>query len=61
MRPLSNDLREFIHLLNTKSVRYVIVDAWRIALPPEDLRLESGEQRGANLAFPQFVVPTIRS
>jgi hypothetical protein len=25
MRRLSSDLREFIHLLNTKSVRYVIV------------------------------------
>lgn len=31
MRPLSNDLREFIHLLNTKSVRYVIVGAWALA------------------------------
>ncbi len=28
MRPLSRDLREFIHLLNTKSVEYVIVGAW---------------------------------
>jgi hypothetical protein len=27
MRPLSSDLREFIHLLNTKSVKYVIVGA----------------------------------
>jgi len=27
MRPLSSDLREFIHLLNTNSVRYVIVGA----------------------------------
>ena len=31
MRPLSSDLREFIHLLNTKSVRYVIVGAWALA------------------------------
>ena len=31
MRPLSNDLREFIRLLNTKSVRYVIVGAWALA------------------------------
>jgi hypothetical protein len=28
MRPLSSDLREFIHLLNTNSVKYVIVGAW---------------------------------
>jgi predicted nucleotidyltransferase len=31
MRPLSNDLREFIRLLNTKNVRYVIVGAWALA------------------------------
>jgi hypothetical protein len=31
MRRLSSDLREFIHLLNTKSVRYVIVGAWALA------------------------------
>ena len=31
MQPLSSDLREFIHLLNTKSVRYVIVGAWALA------------------------------
>jgi predicted nucleotidyltransferase len=31
MRPLSNDLREFIHLLNTKNVEYVIVGAWALA------------------------------
>lgn len=31
MRPLSNDLREFIRLLNTKSVKYVIVGAWALA------------------------------
>ncbi|MSQ48420.1 MAG: hypothetical protein EXR78_08600 [Deltaproteobacteria bacterium] len=31
MRPLSSDLREFIHLLNTKSVRYVLVGAWALA------------------------------
>lgn len=31
MRPLSNDLREFIRLLNTKSVRYVLVGAWALA------------------------------
>ncbi len=31
MRPLSSDLREFIHLLNTKSVKYVIVGAWAVA------------------------------
>jgi predicted nucleotidyltransferase len=31
MRRLSSGLREFIHLLNTKSVRYVIVGAWALA------------------------------
>ncbi len=31
MRPLSSDLREFIHLLTTKSVKYVIVGAWALA------------------------------
>ena len=31
MRPLSTDLREFIHLLNTNSVKYVIVGAWALA------------------------------
>ncbi len=31
MRPLSSDLQEFIHLLNTKSVKYVIVGAWALA------------------------------
>ena len=31
MQPLSSDLREFIHLLNTKSVKYVIVVAWVLA------------------------------
>jgi hypothetical protein len=31
MRPLSSDLREFIHLLNTNSVRFVIVGAWALA------------------------------
>ncbi|MBM4259466.1 MAG: hypothetical protein FJ147_26650 [Deltaproteobacteria bacterium] len=31
MRQLSNDVREFIDLLNTKSVRYVIVGAWALA------------------------------
>ncbi len=31
MQPLSSDLREFIHLLNTKSVKYVIVGAWALA------------------------------
>jgi len=31
MRRLSSDLREFIHLLNTKSVKYVIVGAWAVA------------------------------
>jgi hypothetical protein len=31
MRQLSSDLREFIHLLNTKSVKYVIVGAWALA------------------------------
>ena len=29
MRPLSSDLQEFIRLLNTNSVRYVIVDRVR--------------------------------
>ncbi len=31
MRLLSSDLREFIHLLNTKSVKYVIGGAWALA------------------------------
>ena len=31
MRPLSNDLREFIHLLNTNNVEYVLVGAWALA------------------------------
>ena len=31
MRPLSSDLREFIHLLNTNRVKYVIVGAWALA------------------------------
>ena len=31
MRPLSSDLREFIHLLNTNSAKYVIVGAWALA------------------------------
>lgn len=31
MQQLSSDLREFIHLLNTKSVKYVIVGAWALA------------------------------
>jgi hypothetical protein len=31
MPRLSNDLREFIHLLNTNSVKYVIVGAWALA------------------------------
>jgi len=31
MQRLSSDLREFIRLLNTKSVRYVIVGAWALA------------------------------
>src|SRR5262245_52044092 len=31
MRPLSNDLCEFIRLLNTKNVRYVIIGAWALA------------------------------
>ena len=29
--PLSNDLRDFIRLLNTKNVKYVIVGAWALA------------------------------
>jgi predicted nucleotidyltransferase len=31
MRELSNDLREFIHLLNAKKVRYLLVGAWAVA------------------------------
>ena len=31
MALLSNDLRAFIHLLNTKSVKYVLVGAWALA------------------------------
>ena len=33
MRPLSSDLREFIHLLNTDSLKYVIVDAMDARIP----------------------------
>jgi hypothetical protein len=29
--PLSNDLRDFIRLLNTKNVKYAIVGAWALA------------------------------
>lgn len=32
MRPLSSDMREFIHLLRTNSVKYVIVGAWLTAI-----------------------------
>ena len=32
MRQLSSDLREFIRLLNTKNVKYVVVGAWALAL-----------------------------
>ncbi len=31
MRELSNDLREFVHLLNAKKVRYMLVGAWAVA------------------------------
>ena len=31
MRELSNDLREFVHLLNAKTVKYVLVGAWAMA------------------------------
>ena len=31
MRPLSKDLREFIHLLEAESVEYLIVGAWAVA------------------------------
>jgi hypothetical protein len=31
MRPLSSDLREFIHLLNTNGVKYIIAGAWALA------------------------------
>ena len=31
MRELSNDLREFVHLLNAKKVKYVLVGAWAMA------------------------------
>jgi hypothetical protein len=31
MKQLSNDLREFIHLLTTKNVKYLIVGAWALA------------------------------
>jgi hypothetical protein len=31
MRPLSSDLREFIHLLNTNRVKYIIAGAWALA------------------------------
>ena len=32
MRELSTDLREFIHLLNTSRVKYMLVGAWALAL-----------------------------
>jgi len=31
MRPLSNDLREFIRLLNAEGVEYLLVGAWALA------------------------------
>lgn len=31
MRELSKDLREFVHLLNTSRVRYLLVGAWALA------------------------------
>lgn len=31
MRELSTDLREFIHLLNTSRVKYLLVGAWALA------------------------------
>ncbi len=31
MKQLSNDLREFIHLLSTKNVEFLIVGAWALA------------------------------
>ena len=31
MRELSNDLREFVHLLNAKRVSYLLVGAWAMA------------------------------
>src|ERR1051326_4437646 len=31
MRPLSKDLQEFIHLLNTERVEYLVVGAWAVA------------------------------
>jgi predicted nucleotidyltransferase len=31
MRPLSSDLREFIRLLNSEGVDYLIVGAWALA------------------------------
>ncbi len=31
MRELSNDLREFVHLLNAKKVKYLLVGAWAMA------------------------------
>jgi hypothetical protein len=49
MRPLSNDLREFIHLLNTKSVKYVIVGAWALAFhgrPPQGQSRVGGVTKG---------------
>lgn len=30
MRPLSKDLREFIHLLNQEGVEYLVVGAWAV-------------------------------
>ena len=30
MRPLSSDVREFIRIQNTKSVKYLIVGAWAV-------------------------------
>jgi len=39
MRPLSSDLREFIHLLNTNSVKYVIVGELNCSSPGVALSL----------------------
>ena len=56
MRPLSSDLREFIRLLNTKNVRYVIVGAWALAFHGRprytgdlDIFVESDQQNADKL------------
>jgi hypothetical protein len=47
MTPLLNDLRDFIRLLNTKNVKYVIVGAWALACVPITLFSLDGRLTGS--------------